>query len=167
MGHGTTERLVLEPLAPSHAAGLFAALDDDRVGRYIGGPDVTSLPALRERIERLRVGPPPGRDELWCNWAVLAGRTVIGRIEATIHDDIAELAYVFGPAWWGRGYATEAVAWMIGEVGSRGTSECWATVTPGNDASVRVLERTGFQPAAPGDRRLLSYEPGDLTYRRV
>ena len=38
---------------------LFAALDDERVGRYIGGPDVTTIEALHERIDFLAAGLSP------------------------------------------------------------------------------------------------------------
>jgi hypothetical protein len=51
---GRTARLTIEALDPTHAEGLLAALDDPRVGTHIGGPDVTTLAALRERI-----GPSP------------------------------------------------------------------------------------------------------------
>jgi RimJ/RimL family protein N-acetyltransferase len=166
MRSGTTERLTIEPLDLSHAVDLFAALDDDRVGTYIGGPDVTSLAALRERIARLNVGAPADRSEIWCNWAVLSEGVVVGRIEATVHDGIAEIAYVFGPMSWGKGYASEAVAWMVEELRTLGAQECWAAVAPGNESSVRLLARVGFMAADPSDVRLLSYEDGDLTFLR-
>lgn len=166
MRSGTTERLTIEPLDQRHAPALFAALNDDRVGTYIGGPDVTSVADLRKRIEFLAAGPPADRHQIWCNWAVLAEGTVVGRVEATIHDGIAEVAYVFGPAYWGQGYATEATAWMIDEVRSLGAQACWATVAPDNVASVALLERLGFVPAPMDDTTLFSYDDGDLTFHR-
>jgi len=166
MAGGTTERLRIEPLDLVHAEGLLAALDDARVGTYIGGPDVTTLDALRERIERVNIGPPAQRNERWCNWAVLADGVVIGRVEATVHDGIAEIAYVFGPAWWGQGYASEAVTWMIDELRALDVAEYWATVAPENDASARLLTRIGFAPTDPPvDVSLMSYDDGDLTFR--
>jgi len=65
---------------------------------------------------------------------------------------------------WGQGYATEATAWMIGEVRALGCAECWATVLPENVASVRLLRRLGFIEAEPGDLALQSYDDGDLTF---
>lgn len=166
--HGArTQRLTLEPLAVAHAEGLFAALDDPRVGRYIGGPDVTALPALRERISHLRVGPTDRPSETWLNWAVLLGDTVIGRLEATLHDGLAEIGYVFGPRWWGQGYAREAVAWLVDEVQARGVVEAWATVDPENAASIALLRRVGFEERPPdGAPPLHSLEPGDLVFVR-
>ena len=164
MTGGLTSRLRIEPLAPDHAEGLVAALDDDRVGRYIGGPDVTPIEALRTRIARLLEGAPPGSGETWLNWAVLAGDTIVGRVEATLHRGVAEVAYVFGPAHWGQGYATEATGWMIGELRSRGLAEFWATVVTANDGSIRLLQRLGFVEAEPGDLALQSFDEGDLTF---
>jgi len=164
MTSATTPRLRIEPLAPQHPEGLFAALNDDRVGRYIGGHEVTTLDALRARIVRLLDGAPDGSGETWLNWAVHADDVVVGRVEATLHSGIAEIAYVFGPVHWGQGYATEATAWMIGEVRALGCAECWATVLPENVASVRLLRRLGFIEAEPGDLALQSYDDGDLTF---
>lgn len=163
--NGRTERLVLEPLDERFAAGLVAALDHPDVGRFIGGPDVTTESALVDRIGRLREGPGDDRDEQWCNWVVLADDAVVGRVEATVHHGIAEVAYVFDPRHGGRGLATEAVRWMIAELAAHGIDECWAAVVPENTASVRLLERLGFTQAAPSDTPLFSFDPGDLTFR--
>ncbi len=161
-----TARLTIEPLAAHHADELFAALDDPLVGRYIGGPDVTTLAELRERIGHLLAGPEAGSGETWTNWVVVLDAVIIGRLEATVHDGIAEVGYVFGPRWWGRGYGTEAVAWLLGELSRREVAETWATVDPDNAASARLLRRLGFREARPGLMPLRSYVPGDLVFVR-
>lgn len=164
---GSTERLTIEALTLEHAADLFHALRDDRVGRYIGGPDVTTLEALQDRITHLGAGPPTGRDEVWLNFAVLLDGRVIGRIEATLHSGVAEIAYVFGPAWWGHGYATEATWWLVQHLAERGVAVVWAAVAPDNGASVRLLGRLGFVPTRPpASPQLLSYDDGDLVLLR-
>ncbi len=163
---GRTERLVLEPLDERHADGLVAALDHPAVGRYIGGPDVTTVEAQITRIRRVRRGPGDGRDEQWCNWVVFVDDTVVGRVEATVHHGIAEVAYLFDPRHGGQGLATEATAWMINELAEAGIVEWWAAVVPENTPSVRLLERLGFVLAEPGDLPLASFDPGDLTFRR-
>ncbi len=147
---------------------LFHALDDERVGRFSGGPDVSTLEALLERIEHLRQGPPAGRQELWLNYAVLLGGTVIGRVEATVHHGIAEIAYVLGPRWWGRGYGSAATAVLLDDLRTNGISDFWATVAPGNHASVGVLRHLGFQHVEPPvGQPLMSYDDGDWVFRRV
>jgi RimJ/RimL family protein N-acetyltransferase len=162
---GTTERLAIEPLHPRHAPGLFLTLDDPLVGRFIGGPDVSTEAALVERIERVSRGPADGRPEQWCNWVVFADNVVVGRLEATVHHGIAEVAYVFGPAHWGQGYATEGTAWMIDDLRAQGVQAFWAAVLPENAGSIRLLERLGFIAKDPGDTPLESFDPGDLTFR--
>jgi RimJ/RimL family protein N-acetyltransferase len=172
----TTERLVLEPLGAEHAPGLFTALDDARVGAYIGGPDVTTLEALEHRIRRLHEGPPADRlDERWVNIAVILGTNpaedptgdrpvigpVIGRLEATVHDDWAEIAYLLGPAYWGAGYATEAVGWFLGHLER---PELWAAVHPANEPSRRLLQRLRFERVDAPTRPVSSYDDGDLAW---
>jgi len=151
-------------LAPEHAVGLFDALDDHRVGTYIGGPDVTTLEALEDRIRRVAAGPPPGTGERWCNWVVMLGSRVIGRLEATLHDGIAEIAYVFSPSTWGHGYAAEAVRWLLIELRGARVAAVWATVDPENVASIGLLRRLGFQPSAAPREDLRSFDPGDEVY---
>ena len=66
-----TRRLTLSPLDISDAPGLFAALDHPEVGQFIGGPAVTTLEALRVRIQQLISGPPPGStDQQWLDFTV-------------------------------------------------------------------------------------------------
>jgi RimJ/RimL family protein N-acetyltransferase len=162
-GDGEGGRLTFEPLRQRHAEGLFAALDEPLVGRYIGGPDVTTLAELRARIDRLRAGS--GNDaETWLNWVVLLDGTVIGRVEATLHDGIAEVGYVLGPRWWGRGLGSEAVRWLLSALHERAVPEVWASVDPANEASIRLLLRLGFEETEPGAVRVLSYVPRDRVF---
>ena len=62
-------------------------------------------------------------------------------------DGSVEIGYGFAPAYWGQGYATEAVtamaAWALGQPGVK-TVE--AETEPENFASRRVLEKAGFVP---------------------
>ncbi len=88
--------------------------------------------------------------------------TYLGRIEATVHPGgWAEIAYVFGVAHRGRGLARAAVRWMLEDIG---VDEVWATTTPANARSRRLLAALGFREV-PRSRPLASWDPGDLTYR--
>ena len=152
-------------MTTDHAEGLLAALDDPSVGEFIGGPDVTTLDALIDRIERVALGPGEQyHPEQWHNFAVMlrGDNTIIGRIEATTYDDWAEIAYVFGPQWSGHGYATEAVRWMIADLHERGADELWAAVHPDNTRSLRLLERVGFTVTDQHTRDLGSFDDGDV-----
>jgi len=162
-----TERLAIEPLAPVHAAGLFAALADPAVHRYLPQPEATTLEALRERIERLATSAPPA-GERWWNFAVLlrAEPTIIGRLEATTYGDWGEVAYVFGPRWWGTGLASEATRWLVEHLAAHGVAELWAAVHPANLRSQRLLQRVGFAATDAPERPLASFDAGDAVFVR-
>jgi RimJ/RimL family protein N-acetyltransferase len=63
-----------------------------------------------------------------------------------------ELGYAFGPAFWGRGYATEAGEAVLAEAfGPLGIDRVVATTREQNTGSRNVLAKLGFEPA--GRRR--------------
>lgn len=163
---GRTARLVVEPLGLPHAAGLFAALDDPRVGEHIGGPDVTTLPALEGRIARLLEGAPAGSGWVFRNWVMRLDGTIVGRLEATLHDGLVEVAYLLGPRWWGHGYATEGTAWMLDRLAAEEAGDAWACVAPANLRSAALLGRLGFTETDPTGVPLLSWDPGDRAFLR-
>ncbi len=109
----TTARLAIEPLVPAHAAAFHAALDHPEVWQFVNGPDVTTISAQHARIVRLADGcPRPG--ERWWNFAVSLrdDGTMIGHLQATTYGTWGEIAYMFGPRWWGQGLCSEATAWL-------------------------------------------------------
>ncbi|MCU1434870.1 MAG: hypothetical protein JWR71_1595 [Pseudarthrobacter sp.] len=61
------------------------------------------------------------------------------------HDRNGELGYTFHRAYWGNGYATEAVGQLLlfGFTTLR-LERISATCHPGNAGSIRVLEKSGF-----------------------
>lgn len=163
---GHTERLALEPLDHDHADGLVAALRDPSVARFLGGPDVTTIEALHARIDGLHAGPRPG--EVWWSFAVRrrADGVIVGRIEATSYGAWAEVAYLIGPAYQRRGFATEATGWLLAQLAAAGVREAWATIHPDNAGSRGVLARLGFTACAEWSRPLGSYDPGDEVFVR-
>lgn len=50
-------------MAPDDAPALYAALAGDEVGRYLGGPDLTSVEDARARIGRVEATVRDGRVE--------------------------------------------------------------------------------------------------------
>src|ERR1700722_15641143 len=111
-----TERLTFEPIQPHHAAGLQHVLCDPRVYECIEAPCPTPA-ELEDSFVRKAAGAPAHRpDERWVDYAVRLPATgeLIGRLEATVIKRRAEVAYLFGPAFWGCGYATEGLQWLHG-----------------------------------------------------
>jgi RimJ/RimL family protein N-acetyltransferase len=164
-----TSRLRITPLRPDHAGELFAALDHEAVGRYVGGPEAESVEALRARIVRVSAGPPPDRpDERWWNFLVRRADdgAVVGRVEATTYGDWGEIAYLFDPRTWGNGYATEATAWLLQFLTEQEVTQAWAAVMPENERSIALLRRLSFVEQDQPRAGLASYDPGDLVFAR-
>jgi RimJ/RimL family protein N-acetyltransferase len=78
---------------------------------------------------------------------------VAGYIFTFIFHGDRVVGYWLGREHWGRGIATEALGAFLELVDERPLR---ATVAPANKASVRVLEKNGFQ--------LLREEPGNLVF---
>lgn len=157
----------IEPLEAAHVSSLFESLNHESVGQFIGGPDVTTPEALAQRVRRVQAGPPPKSGLTWLNYAIVMDGRAIGRVEATVHGDYAEIAYLLGPSYWGRGHATVAVAQLLEVLAGLGVRMLWATVHPDNLASRKLLGRLGFAPAAPGTHpALASLDDGDVVFNR-
>ena len=163
-------RLSYELLRQSHAAELQYALCDPRVYACINASCPTPA-ELEASFARKEAGAPACRsDECWLDYTVrlIGSGVALGRLEASVIGERAELAYLFGPGFWGQGYASEGLVWLHDVLrGSHDVSEFWATVEPANIRSIRLLEGTGYSEAAPGTRpHITSYNPGDRVFRR-
>ena len=69
-------------------------------------------------------------------------------MQATIRDDgrLAEIAWVVGLAWQGRGYATEAALALVRWLESRGVVRITANIQRDHEASETVARRVGLRP---------------------
>jgi RimJ/RimL family protein N-acetyltransferase len=165
-GH-RTDRLVLEALEVRHTDALHDALRDPAVHEFIETSGPWTRETVRRRLEQLAQGPPPGSDDVWLNYVVLLGDRLVGRVEATVHGPLAEVAYLFDPGVSGHGYATESVEWLLGHLrDDHAVTEVWATVDPRNTASIRLLDRCGFAQRATVPSAVQSYDEGDAVYSR-
>jgi RimJ/RimL family protein N-acetyltransferase len=161
-----SDRLLLEPLGTEHANGLFEPLGHPLVWEHIEGMPAQTVAELAEQFLRM-ASPPRQQRERWINYAVRRrddGR-LIGRVEATVVEHRAEVAYLFGPDHWGAGYATEAM--LIFQTlleRDHGVGEFWATTSPRNERSIRLLCRLGYEQTTEDWPPLMSYDPGDLVF---
>ena len=143
-------RLVLEPLRVDHAGEMVDVLSDAGLYAYTGGS-----PPSRERLERRyahQVAGPDRPDELWHNWVVRLGADgpAVGYVQATLgpQDGVAELAWVVGAEWQGRGIAREAAALVLDHVLALGMRRVVAHVHPDHVASQRVAASLGLRPTS-------------------
>jgi RimJ/RimL family protein N-acetyltransferase len=140
-----TERLELQPLRPDDADDMVVVLADEALYAMTGGrpPDREQL---RRRYTRQAVGHSEDGTETWHNW-ILRRRddgAAIGFVQATVVGRVAELAWLVGVAWQGRGYATEAVRAVVDRLTADGVGTIKAHIARGHRPSEIVAERVGL-----------------------
>lgn len=113
-----TARLEFLPLRVDHAEEMADVLADPRLHEFIGGePD--SAEGLRARYGRMTAGSPRP-DEVWLNWVIRLreANRLVGTVQATVVDGVAEIAWVVGTPWQGRGIAREAARRLAESLGA-------------------------------------------------
>lgn len=143
-----TERLDLEPLAVAHAEEMAGVLGDPALHAFIGGAPLAA-PELRARYERLAAGSPDPA-VVWCNWVVRLRDEdrLTGTVQATVTDGgrVAEIAWVVGTDWQGRGIAREAARGLVELLAAEGVRTVLAHVHPDHAASAAVARAAGLAP---------------------
>ncbi len=141
-----TPRLDLQPL-PAEAARALAG-DRALAGRLVGAELAPDWP-LPDLLDVLPLQTAGG--ERFGVWTIVerATRTVVGDVGFVGPPDeggTVEIGYSVVPSRRGRGYAAEAaqalVEWALGQAG---VDAVVAGCAPDNAASVRTLERIGFE----------------------
>ncbi|PJJ53364.1 RimJ/RimL family protein N-acetyltransferase [Mumia flava] len=147
-----THRLRLRPLQVDDAATMADVLGDPALHVFTGGAPL-SADDLRVRYERLVAGSPDP-DVGWLNWVVRLGsaREPVGTVQATVGRAAgpaggltAEIAWVVGTPWQGRGIATEAAQALVGWLRERGIGRVVAHVHPDHTASASVAAAAGLE----------------------
>ena len=144
----TTARLRIEPLAAAHAAAMFEPMRDPAVYQWISLEPSPDLAHLARRWAWVAARPLVDVEVLDLGWAVRrrADGACIGKMDAevTAAGVATNVGYMFWAAYWGQGYATEAVTALSDHLQRHGVTRQHAAVTLGNEASCRVLEHAGF-----------------------
>ncbi|WP_238155381.1 GNAT family N-acetyltransferase [Kribbella soli] len=137
-----TDRLALLPLEVEYAAPMAEVLSDPALYTFTGG-EPPSVAALEARYRRQLAGP--GRpDEQWLNWVIKYEDTLIGYVQATVIDGTAEIAWVIGTAWQGRGFAKEAAQGLVTWLRAQRIGRIIAHVHPDHTASAAVAAAIGL-----------------------
>lgn len=161
--------VLYSPLEERDIDELANALHSEAVYQYIGG--LPSRHDFDQWLRRSLAGPPSeATGERWLGVTVrlAESREVIGRLEANIHDHLAEVAFLYNPRLWGRGYASQGLLWLHGQLREyKEVHSFWATTHPENQRSASLLRRQGYVPAPiQGLPALYSYEGGDHVFTR-
>ncbi|WP_043669274.1 GNAT family N-acetyltransferase [Streptomyces xylophagus] len=157
-----TARLDLVPLSAAHAAEMATVLSSPSLHTFIGGEPLTP-DALRTRYERLAAGSPDPA-VTWCNW-VLRLRSegcLVGTVQATITEagSVAEIAWVVGAPWQGRGLASEAAQGLVSWLEEQDVSTIVAHIHPDHRASAAVATAAGLTPTD-------EWQDGEIRWRRA
>ncbi|MHA5048825.1 GNAT family N-acetyltransferase [Streptomyces sp. SD15] len=155
-----TTRLDLLPLRVEHAEEMAEVLSDPALHTFIGGAPATAE-ALRARYERLVAGSPDPAVS-WCNWVVRlrAGGCLVGTVQATVTEEAAEIAWVVGTPWQGRGFATEAARGLVDRLGRQHPAHTVvAHIHPDHRASAAVATAAGLTPTG-------EEQDGEVRWRR-
>jgi RimJ/RimL family protein N-acetyltransferase len=160
-GRIVADRFELVPLTVADATDMVEVLSDPQLYTFIGGTPPT-LAELRSRYSRLVEGRSPDGREEWLNWIIrrTPDRRAVGTVQATVTDQgrSAEIAWIVGAAFQGRGYASAAAVALVGWLDGRGVRTITAHVHPDHEASGAVAARAGLLPTErfeDGERRWL------------
>ncbi len=144
-----TDRLLLEPLGPQHAAALYAPLSDPRLYLFIPQDPPSSPQRLRERYVALAARRSPDGREVWLNWIMRRRDTGgdVGTVEATVlADQTAFLAYMVFPPYQRQGFAREVCACVLAHlVEDYHVPRVAADIDTRNNASIHLVEALGFE----------------------
>jgi RimJ/RimL family protein N-acetyltransferase len=163
------DEVLYSPLEDRDVDDLATVLHSEAVYQYIGG--LPSRADFELWLRRSIAGPPTqATGELWINVVVRMAETgqIIGRLEANVHDQIAEVAFLYSPKLWGCGYASRGLIWLLEHLRQyKSIRSLWAATHPKNLRSASLLLRSGYVPASHRELPVLySYDEGDLVFRR-
>lgn len=158
-----TGRLDLLPLHVEHAEEMAAVLSDPALHTFIGGtPDTPQ--ALRSRYRRMTAGSPDP-DVSWLNWVIRLRdeACLTGTVQATVsrsgHGPVAEIAWVVGTPWQGRGIAREAARGLVAWLSRQQVHTVVAHIHPRHRASAAVATAAGLT-------RTDEWHEGEIRWRR-
>lgn len=169
----TTARLQLLPLTAAHARDAWAPMQDDALYTWMSARKPASVEALEQNWKRLESRLSPNGQQAWPTWAVLlqTNGALMGRVDAVVEPDdtCSNFGYYLFPAHWGQGYAGEAARAAADHLLGQGVRRLVATVTVGNLASERVLQKAGFvfSRILPGNDLLRGVLVDDAEYLRI
>lgn len=140
-----TERLLLRSLRWRDFWFFYALMRNKRVRQYLGGPVIWS-----QRIPRfMRYRVAPSNVGVWVV-SHLERNQPIGLVELGPHQDgkDCEISYQFHPAFWGQGFAREAVHAVVNSpLNDSGLVRIIAETQSANSASCRLMRELGMVEA--------------------
>lgn len=145
------DEVSLSPLRLDDAEPMVEVLADPLLYQFTGGeaPGLDQL--TRQYRLQVRGGPADGSQQ-WLNWIVRLRTRPIGFVQATVENGgdgwSADLAWVIGTQWQGRGRAGEATRLMVQWLHERNVQRFTASIHPQHPASHGVARGLGLVATA-------------------
>jgi len=143
-----TPRISLRPISEADVDAFYTVYSNPEVMRYWSTPPLPNRDAASRQIADIHEGFK--RHEL-LKWAIaLRNSDMLIGTATLFHPDFSnrrsEIGYALGRAHWGNGYMQEALKAVIDFAFEKlELHRIEADVDPRNTASIRTLERLGFQ----------------------
>jgi RimJ/RimL family protein N-acetyltransferase len=147
-----TERLLIRPFEASDAEAMFAIWGDPVAMRRIPSGPHPDLARSRRAVARFMEHQATHGFSLWPVIEKASGQVLgdCGLLLVEWTGPEVELAYRFGRAAWGKGYATEAAgACLRYGFEAAGLERIIAVTAPDHVASRRVMEKNGMTLVGP------------------
>ena len=141
-------RVVLRWLEPADASALFGIYSDPEALKYWSTPPMTDPAQAEALLGGIVAGLESGKLFEW-GIAERDGGRVIGTVTLASIDlehKRAEIGFMLARDRWRQGYMSEALSAVLDHAfDSMDLARIEADVDPDNEASLRLLERLGFQ----------------------
>ena len=146
--HLETERLVLRRLSRGDAPFLLELLNEPSFLRYIGDKGVRTEADARRYVE---TGPLASYERFGFGLLRVelkeSGEPIgmCGLLKRDALPDV-DVGFAFLPRFWSKGYAFESASAVLAHArDALGLRRVLAITSPDNEASIRLLEKLGFQ----------------------
>jgi RimJ/RimL family protein N-acetyltransferase len=154
-----TERLILRRLATGDAAFIFELVNEPSFIKNIGDRNVRTQD---DAVRYIQQGPIASYEKhgFGLYLVELKDLTPLGICGVLKRDTLEQpdIGFAFLPRFWRHGYAIESATAVMRYARSvLGLSEMAAITSPDNEASIKVLEKLGFQ--FQGIKQLTENEP--------
>jgi ribosomal-protein-alanine N-acetyltransferase len=157
----TTDRLHLRALRMEDVNEIYQLRSDPNINKFINRQPATSLDDAIQFINRIIAAQEKAESVMWIatlkDDPKLIGSLLFWHIDEEMSE--IEIGYEFLPAYHGQGYAWEGVSAVI-DFGFKefGIKKIVAILEPGNEKSVKLLDKCHFQKIGLTEEGILHYE---------
>ncbi|MDP3150003.1 MAG: GNAT family N-acetyltransferase [Ignavibacteria bacterium] len=146
-----SERILFRKILLSDAEAIYFIRSNDEVMKFM---DTNKMESINDAEKMIRSAEESFNNETGLNWGIVEKRTnsfigYFGFWRILYEHCRAEIGYALNPQYWGKGYMNETLETMMKfGLKSMRLHSVEANVNPGNDKSIKLLERAGFKREA-------------------